>query len=235
MGVSSAFLWADQPTITLATIPADCKSFAIAVGQRLQKPGKERTTATGALVLVANGVTQTSTVQIISQYPQKIRIDGAGPTLVFDASHGINGGPASQSLSALLDVLVNDSVDGMIALSNQNGALRFLGRGYKENGTSEASSAYDLVQVRFADSLKTAKTTSKMYWFDTVSKLLTRVTYLSDAGAPVEVTVGNWKKVQGEFFPFLIERRESGALGLRLTLSAVMPSPSVQDGIFGGN
>lgn len=232
---SAAVGWADQPTISLAAIPSSCKSFAVAVGQRLQKPGKERTTAAGSLTLVNGAVQQTSAVQIIWQYPQKIRIEGAGPTIVFDASKGVAGRPATQSMSDLLDVLVNDTVDGMIALSNQGGAVRFLGGGYKEKGAPASAPAYDLVQVRFADGLRTAVTTSKAYWYTAATKLLARVTYLSDAGAPVQVTVGSWQTVQGEMFPFLVERRENGVLTLRLTLANVASSAAVQDGAFGGN
>jgi hypothetical protein len=232
IGLSSCLLWADQPTVSLGAIPAVCKTFAVAVGQRLQKPGKERTTGVGTLSTISNGVTQASSVQVVWQYPQKIRVEGAGPTIVFDPSRNGNGPPLSPGVSDILEALVNDSVEGMIAITTQSGAARFLGAGFRDKGTA---ASYDIVQVFFPDAVKNGSPTIKAYWFNSVTKLLSKVTYRSVSGGLVEVSVGNWQKVQGDTMPFLVERRENGVLTLRLTLSAVTVSAGAQDGIFGGN
>lgn len=84
--------WADQP-ISLTTVPATNKPFAVAVGQRLQKPGKERITAAGALFLT-NGKPQTSQVAVTWQIPLQVRIEGAGPTIVVNA--GNSAAPAKR-------------------------------------------------------------------------------------------------------------------------------------------
>ena len=230
--------WADQPNggkVSLTTVPAAYKAFAVAAGQRLQNPGKERITGAGTLLSIVNGQSQTLPVQIVWQIPLKIRIDGAGPTVIFDQTKTSPQALATQDISDMVEALLDDSVEGLLSINGQGGASRLLGTGFRDKAASKTAPSYDVVHLVYPDPLKKGKTIGKAYWFDSRTKLLSRVTYVSNSGSAVEVDVGNWQNIQGENIPFLVERRENNILTMRLTLSSALVSPAAVDATFGVN
>jgi hypothetical protein len=219
--------------VSLALVPTRLKTFAVAAGQRLQKPGKEVLTGTGTLLTDSNGTQKTAAASIVWQIPLKIQVNAGSAPLIFDQAS--TASQAAQDNSDLLETLVDDSVEGLISMSNQGGATRLLGTAFREQGAAQTAPAYDIVQMLYADVLKKGRRSAKAYWFDSATKLLAKVTYLSDSGSPIEVTVGNWQKVQGENIPFLVERRDNGVLTLRLSLSSASVAAAPQGGTLGGN
>ena len=75
----------------------------------------------------------------------------------------------------------------------------------------------------------------KTYWFNSETKLLGMVGYLSASGDQVDVIIDDWRDVDGEKVPFLIERWENSKLMMRLTLSSATVTAASDDGTFGGN
>ena len=95
--------------------------------------------------------------------------------------------------------------------------------------------AIDIVQTTYADVFRDGKPVVKTYWFDSETKLLGFVGYLSASGEQVDVIMDDWRDVDGEKVPFLIERWVNGKLMMRLTLMSATVTAATDDGMFGGN
>jgi hypothetical protein len=221
--------------VSLTAVPTSLKNYAVAAGKRLQTPGKERTTAAGTLLTVSGETATTAPATVVWQIPGKIRVNAGGPPLIFDPSAANPVRPSSQADSDLIEALSVDSVEGLVSITDQTGAARLLGTGVRMQGAPTTAPSYDIVQMLYFDTLKQGKKAAKAYWFDGATKLLAKVTYLSDSGAPVEVSLGNWQTIQGESIPFLIERRENNQLTMRLTLTSATVGAGANDNTFGGN
>lgn len=224
-----------QDTVTLTSVPTMCKPFAIAVGQRLQKPGKERITGSGTLLSLSNGSSRTSPVQVVWQIPLKIRIDAPGAPITLDWSQSTPPGQAAKDNSDTLESLLDDSIEGLTSIDNQAGSSRLIGKGFRDKGSNPTGQAFDVLQLSYRSTLRNGASLNKLYWFDSKTKLLSRVTYNSTSGGSVEVRLSDWRTVQGETIPFLIERQENGQVTMRLTLASVAVGNAAQDGIFGGS
>ncbi len=227
---------AQQPgkAIALSQIPSQYKPYAIAVGQRLQKPGKERITATGSLTYGSSSH-QALPVEIVWQYPLTIRLNQSGYVLTFDEIGSRRQIPEVRQLAETVQILLEDSVEGFIAIRKSIGTSRHLGSGYRLTGAAPADSCIDIVQATYPDVFRGGQAISKTYWFDSRTKLLGLVAYSSSSGAPVSVVIDDWREVQGEKLPFLIERWENNELTMRLTLNSATVSAGMDDGSFGGN
>lgn len=233
----STHCWAVQPvqnTVTLTAVPALCKPYAVAVGQRLQKPGKERIAAAGSLYWISNGKSQTAAVRVVWQIPLQIRIEGTGSLIVLNWGQN-SAGQEARDNSNTVESLLDDTVEGLISLNNQAGGSRLVGKAFRDKTAASTGATYDVVQLFYPSLLRSRATVSKLYWFDSKTKLLYRVTYKSSTGGTVEVRTSNWQTVNGEAIPFLIERQENGQVTVRLTLASAVVGAGAQDGIFGGN
>ena len=220
-------------TVSLTQVPAALKGYAVGAGRRLQAPGKERLSAAGTLVTITNGVSTTATVTVVWQIPLKLSITPSGASSMTFTPAAVS--QSAQNSATAFETLVNDSVEGLIGWAQNGGAARVLATSSRPQGGASTDPAYDVVQLLFPDALNQGKTQARTYWFNSQTKLLSKITYQTPLGTAVEVKPGNWQTVQGENVPFLIERRENGVLALRLTLSTATVSAAAQDGIFGGN
>jgi hypothetical protein len=233
----SSHLRAEQPdamSVSFNRTPSQYKAYAVALGQRLLKAGKERITATGYLAYSEN-VDKPTPVEVIWQYPLKIQLIQDGLSQVFDGLNTAQKPPTSRRLADTIEVLLEDSAEGLLSLRSTVGMTRFIGSGFKLPNADPKGPGIDIVQTTYADVLRDGKQVMKTYWFNSETKLLGLVGYLSASGNEVDVIIGNWREVEGEKVPFLIERWENSKLVMRLTLSSATVTAGSEDGIFGGD
>ena len=76
-----------EPSVLLSQTPSELKPYAIALGQRLQLPGKEKISAEGAITYFGEDPPRTEAVRITWQFPLKIRLDKNGSRLAFDGNN----------------------------------------------------------------------------------------------------------------------------------------------------
>ena len=216
-------------------IPAQYRSYATALGQRLVKPGKERITVSGYLSYNPESQEKALPIQIILQYPMKIRVTLPGSSMAFNRFSRTQNVPPPGRLAETIQLLLEDSVEGFLAIRSTVGLPRHLGSGYALANAAAGSPGIDIVQMTYPDVFQNGQPIVKTYWFNSITKLLGMVGYFSASGARVDIVIDDWRDVEGEKIPFLIERYEDSKLTMRLTLSSAAVTAGIEDGTFGGN
>jgi hypothetical protein len=225
----------EAPAVLLSQTPTELKPYAIALGQRLLKPGKERIAASGTITCFDEKLPRTETVQITRQYPMKIRLDQGGTRLAFDRDNPAQAIPRARETVDAIQTLLEDSVEGFFALQKGRISRRFLGSGFKLEGAKESDPGMDVVLLTYPDNFRDKQPQLKSYWFDSSTKLLGVVAYTSDPGVVTHIVMDDWRDVSGEKLPFRIERWENNKLIMRLVLNSAAVMAGANDGAFGGN
>jgi hypothetical protein len=224
----------DSMSASFNRTPSQYKAYAVALGQRLVKSGKERIIATGYLAHAENPGKPVQ-VEIIWQYPLKVRLTQEGSVLAVDRLNPALKVPADARLAETMQVLLEDSAEGLLCLRSTTGTTRHIGSGFKLPNADTKGPGIDIVQTTYADVFREGQKVAKTYWFNSETKLLGFVGYLSASGNQVDIVIDDWRDVEGEMVPFLIERWENSKLMMRLTLSSAIVTAGSEDGIFGGN
>ena len=224
----------DAMRLSFNQTPPQYKAYAAALGQRLRQSGRERITATGHLTY-AEALDKPLPVGIVWQYPLKVMLTNGESSQAFDLASASVKTPADRLLAGTVEALLEDSVEGLLALLPTASMTRHLGSGYTLPDARGKGRGIDIVQATFATALHNGQPAAKTYWFDSATGLLGLVEYESASGDSVDVVVDDWKEVDGEKIPFLIERWENGKLVMRLTLLSAAVTAGIADGTFGGN
>ncbi len=224
----------DAMRISFNKTPSQYKAYAAALGQRLRQSGRERITATGQLAY-AEAPDKPFRVGIVWQYPLKLMLTDSESSQTFDLASASVKAPADRLLAGTVEALLEDSAEGLLSLLPSAAMTRHLGSGYTLPDARGKGRGIDIVQATFATALRGGQPVAKTYWFDSTTGLLGLVEYESASGDAVDVVVDDWREVDGEKIPFLIERWENGKLVMRLTLLSAAVTAGIADGTFGGN
>ena len=211
-----------------------------ALGDRLEKPGRERLSLTGTL---AND-SQSHAVAAVLEFPDRLRLTmqtGAGNRVItFD---GDQSKAAANSLNTaeqdLIETLVYDTPEHFFTTQMQGLATRFLGSRFRiDDGSASDYSGpyYDVYKV--ADQVKTStaqREQLKLYYFNSDTLLLERVAYeITRNGSVINVEerISNWTTEQGQQVARRIERFENGKSVFVLTVHTAGLSARLDDGVF---
>lgn len=219
------------------------------VGNRFEKPGKERVTWLGTISRPSSSATKNA-LRLTLEYPGKLRLEeddnGKQKVTVFDGTKLDKQGDAlKKSDEDEIESLLADTVDHFFEAQAQGQAMRYLGSRFRisaplDNETPKNSTYkgpfYDLYEViEQTDFKKEAKLQRKAYGFNSDTQLLEIVRYQADRnGVPVNVEVkyGGWRKVEDQQVPTTITRLEDDRPVLMVELSTTTFSKKADDGIF---
>ncbi len=229
----------DDKHVHRAKLPGQLRWNLNQMGDRLDKPGKERITITGTLTRADD--TQPLDVSIVLEYPDQLRATvGKGNqsrVMTFDHQRARGAGSAISSIERdLIEMLVYDSADHFFSTQIQRKATRFLGNRFRAEDASPDNPAYDVYEV--LDEINTSRQTrsqSKRYYFNSNTLLLEGVRYSIERNGseiPVDIQLSDWQGTQGQAFPRRIVRLESNQPVLSLTISSMALSAKADDGIF---
>lgn len=220
------------------------------LGDRLEKPGKERIVLSGAISRPhLSGVE--NPFRLILELPNRLRLEeqenGKAKVTVFDGNELRKIGEAlKDSDKSEIYSLIYDSADQFFIGQSERPLPRFLGFGFKINnlglGTS-ATDTHDVYQLSGLGNIGALGNINrdsnqhhyKLFHFNSKTLLLEGVTYQqSSNGAPVQVAVvlSNWRKVGDQQIPGLITRREDGKPVLLLKINSATINKKENDGIF---
>ena len=219
------------------------------VGNRFEKPGKERVTWLGTISRPSLSATKLP-IRLILEYPGKLRLEeeenGKQKITVFD---GIKldkqGDDLKKSDEDEIESLLADTVDHFFEAQVQGQAMRYLGSRFRitepladetpKNSTYKGP-LYDLYEViEQTNFKKETRLQRKAYGFNSDTQLLEIVRYQTDrngVSVDVEVKYSGWKKVEDQQVPTTITRLEDGKSVLTVELSAASFSQKADDGIF---
>jgi hypothetical protein len=211
-----------------------------ALGDRLEKPGKERLILIGALRR-ASKKNENRPARLLLEFPDRLRLEEQdGVTVYNNNDFSSSSGVLKKNEQEEVESLLFDFVDHFFATQMQGAATRFLGSRFRlDDGKNPhyAGPFYDLYQVTDRIAVeKKVREQPKLYFFNSDTLLLERVRYKVERdGAPirVEVTISGWRKVGGQQIPNNITRTEDGAPVLSLSITSAAVGIKQNDGIFG--
>lgn len=212
-----------------------------AMGDRLEKAGKERLTIAGTFTRAGDAP---GTFAAVFEFPDRLRLtiqNGLQPRVIsFDGQEAkAVGGSLNAAEREIIETLVYDAADHFFTTQMLGQATRFLGARFRMDDGSAAKYSgpyYDIYQV--GEQVKASadgRQQAKHYYFNSDTLLLERVRYeINRNGTEVRVEnlIGNWQKEQEQQVPHRIERLENGRSVFVLTVTSVALSPRVDDGIF---
>lgn len=215
-----------------------------ALGDRLEKPGKERLTLLGTITRLTEADRSPAPISLTLEFPDRLRLEEirGNKKLItaFDGSKTWGQGKTlKRSDEDLVETLLFDSVEHFLLGQLQGYATRLLGTNFRlDDGTNPnyAGPFYDIYEV--TDELPGAtepRTQTKLYYFNSATALLERVRYESDRdGVPVSVEIlfDDWQAVGGQGVPRQLTRRENDQPVLQLNLTVTGFSARQADNLF---
>jgi hypothetical protein len=216
-----------------------------ALGDRLERPGRERLTLTGTLVLRGNP--QTVPFVVILQFPDQLRLTmqlGVQTRVITydgNVSEAVGTLPDSREQD-LVESIVHDTAEHFFKAQMQGLATRPLGSRFRlDDGTptNYTGGFYDVYEI--PDQVRVApigRLQTKLYFFNSDNHLLERVRYELNRGGTqtaVEIRLSDWRENDGQHVPIRIVRTENEQTTLTLTITSVTSSPKMADAIFGTN
>jgi hypothetical protein len=226
-------------------LPSRLRDAIKVIGDRMEKPGKERLVLTGTLSRA--GDSQPSPVSLILEFPNRLRLEeqssGSRRVITFNNQDATDasGRALDRKDEDLVETLVYDSVEHFFAGQMQGAATRFLGPRFRlDDGTAVGyeGPSYDIYEV--TEEIKVGQETrpqTKLYYFNSDTQLLEIVRYqLMRDGfeTAIEVRLSDWREVQGQKLPSRIVRIENNAQVWSLSFTTTNIAPRADDGIFGG-
>jgi hypothetical protein len=207
----------------------------IALGDRLEKPGKERLVLIGTLSRTKN---EQFPVRLILEHPDKLRLEEPGGVTVFDGkslkSSKNNFGKKEEDE---IESLLSDSIEHFFAGQMIGQATLALGQRFRtDDGTTPdyRGPYYDIYKVEDSPTLqKELGRQTKLYYFNSDTLLLERVRYEEKGSkTKVEVRFSNWQRVNGQLIAGKIDRLEDGEPFMSLTINTAAIGARTADGIF---
>ncbi|HEY0377478.1 MAG TPA: hypothetical protein VGC87_11040 [Pyrinomonadaceae bacterium] len=213
-----------------------------AIGDRVERPGKERLTLNGTLQRASES--QGTPFVATYEQPGRLRLQysqGLSPRVItFNGQRaGKRGGGLTAEEEALVETLVYDTQEGFLNGQMDTAPTHLLGLRFRtDDGTSESyrGSYYDIYQVtdRVKADVQNPERT-KLYLLNSDTHLLEFVRYQVEtdgAATQVEVRLEDWRKVQDQMFPTRLVRLENNRPVFTLTITSVALGPKAEEDIF---
>jgi hypothetical protein len=225
------------PYVSAGTVPNPARRYLFVLGDRIQKPGNERTTLVGTFT-DKNGTTQ---AQLVWQAPGSVRFDRVSQPskpLTYDSVTGLvsNATGTATDLNILESILDDPAEAFFYGFQNGKG-YRLLGlRIRADNGRAANYQGpwYDVYAATGPVNAKPGKPTRvKHYYFDSVSGLPNKTRYV-DSAVIVITQFDAWIQRNGQSFPGKIVRTENGTVVFTFTITSATAGGAQNDGIFSG-
>lgn len=210
-----------------------------ALGDRLEKPGKERLTLRGTVS--RRGDAQSAPLLLVWEYPGLIRLEeqsagGAAPITFNGREARRNNQSLDRPAEDLLETLAYDSAEHFfVAQVDGSAATRFLGRRFRADENA-AAPFYDIYQTTETIRVgQAARRQTKQYFFNSETHLLERVRYQirrDGATTGVEVRLSEWRTIAEQRLPTRVVRLENGEPTLTFTFTSLNVGSRVADGLF---
>jgi hypothetical protein len=203
------------------------------IGDRLERPGNERTTLTGKLSRA--GEESPITLAATLEFPGRVELsfeDFENTRVVtFDGSRTrVKGGPPDPRDEDLLETLLYDTAEHFFSGRIHGMAVRFLGSHFREgrpDQTNYDGPFYDLYQtIETVRHKAQPEQRTKLYFFNCQTQLLDRVSYtIKPSLVAVEVRIGGWRSIGEQKIATQIVRMENGKVVQSLTADTVSLGP----------
>ncbi len=230
--------FSDEHRIRASSLSGGLRPLLATLGDRLNKPGKERVTYSGTFQRA--GEDRASAFTLIWELPGRLRFEDFGRRQVttFDGATVVRSEAGSNAFDdELLETLVFDSAEHLFVSQMRGAATRSLGSRFRltEDSRAEYSGPYyDIFEVTEASPIRQESVRqTRQYFFNSDTQVLELVKYRGSGNlgeSAVEVRLENWQRAEGQLFPRRIVRLENEVPVITLTISSITVSPWVDDG-----
>lgn len=228
-----------QSYLVQAQFESSLRPALSAMGDRLERPGKERIIAVGT---VSSGAAGTATaVQITIQEGKQLRIDypgTPGQSVIFDGTATFkSNGAAGKAESDLVSSMIEDSMEQLFLGLGSGYAMRRLALAARLSDPNDRTitGLCDMYEVSYVErSQGKPQVIRKSYCVDSTTHLL-RAAYSSDPQNPstkLETRMENWFRSGDQMLPGKITRFENSQRLLVIVLTSATIGAKGADGLF---
>jgi hypothetical protein len=222
--------------INPALVPGPVRNYVAAFGDRLTTAGKERTTLSGTFT-DSNG---SGPARLVWEAPGQMRLDRTNqPTLIYNDTTGLmNASSISTADASIFESLFDDSPQSFLYGFPRGSAHRLLGTGFRADDGTALNYQGPWYDVYLAGAPALAQpahpSRQKTFYFDSTTKLLTKVEYALSGSVSVETDYSNWTTTSGQAFPGQIVGHENGSVIFTFTITQAVVGAAASDGTFTG-
>lgn len=209
-----------------------------ALGDHLEKPGKERLTITGEL----HSSSDSRAREIVAawEFPDKLRLgiqNGLQNRQLTFVGQDIKGQATTDELD-LIESLTYDSAEHFFNTQMQGNAMRFLGSRFRaDDGSNPDYSGpyFDIYKIVDRIDASGEDRAAKLYYFNSETLLLERVTYVinrNGSDVNVETRLGDWHPEGDQKMARRIERLENGKSVFVLNIRSAQFGRRIDDAVF---
>jgi hypothetical protein len=217
------------------TVSSSVRQIVAALGDRVQRAGKERVVMTGTLSRKG----ATSALRIVRETPGYLRIDetgGKNKSVAFDLTELKGKTAIDDDDEDLAEMLESDTAENFLLQFAPGSSVRKLGDRFRVKGETGFGSEVDVYEVVAPVLLKRNKQLAwKQYMFDSSTGLLRRVSYgakVNGRAVLVQTVLSGYSQVAGYALPGLISRNVDGAVVFRFARESAAVTTAVEDGAF---
>lgn len=217
------------------TVPAGIRQIALALGPRVQTPGRERMIVTGTLARSGS----TSALRIIRELPGLARIEESGANgkiLVFDFQRLTGRSPIDDSDEDLVESLEMDSTEQFLNSIAPGATVRLIGQRFQVRGEAGFGAQVDVLEMVLPmKSRRDREVRVKHFMFDTRTGLLRRVAYNTRKAnqlVRIQTVVSDYTQIDGHPIPGKIARIVNGIAAFSFTTESAVILPAVDDNAF---
>jgi hypothetical protein len=210
-------------------VPEPLQSKYLALGDRMQKPGKERISITGVLTDSSGS----NDAQVVIEKGGKLRVDVSSPnktkSLRFDGKNASKKNDDGDD--DLLESMVDDLAETFFEATASGGVL-MVGLRFSD-GQGHLYDVYDVPMP--AKGNPKHPRSAKRFFFDSKTKLLSYVQYSEskEKDAPIiETRFSDWIVVDDQRVPTTVIRKKQGNVVFTLQGKTASTAPAAEDNLF---
>jgi len=213
--------------VRTSSLPPKLRWNLKALGDRLERRGKEQLIIQGTLTRagVAGSAPVTLNLEPANRLMMKTKSGIQEQTIAFDGTQSSAQAVADADRS-LIETLVFDTAESFFVQQMKGAATRCLGYGFRPDERSTEGPFHDIYAVMPVDGLLEDRQGAKLFYFNSDTLVLDRITYQTTAR--VEVRLSNWQETNGQKIARRIERLENGVSVMTLTIHGLAVGPSAQ-------
>jgi hypothetical protein len=211
---------AQQKKMELLTrLPSSLHQHSAALGDRVLKPGKEKTVYRGRF---ADDKGKPSVIKLTLQL---------GGTVQLEFDDETKPPRNSRLEEALLETFTSDTAEGMLTSIMEGAAVHLLGRRVAPDPAVRGNKTPPLDVFEVTGPVRSSATglvRLKRYSFDSDSGLLYSTQYSDETFSPamnIETRFSDWRRIDGSAYPGRVERLENGHVAFAFNADTITASP----------
>lgn len=161
------------------------------------------------------------------EWPARLLLQSSTGAAVFTPGAVARGNPDQHALD-VAEILLEDSLDGLLAAHLGDVGIRVVGTGYPDPG--RPGQMVDVVALMMPSRTRQAgKVVSRQYWIDASTRLPVRIVRGEEG---VEVRLSNWQDIQGNRFASTATVLQNGIVKYTMAITPTGIGPKLNDGTF---